>query len=238
MPTVREFITQSYRVISANSPTQTLHGDDFSLGLSILNQLLSAYSANGLLLTIAKTEQVTVNAGQAEIVCGPNSIVPAPDIATGRLAQLQYAWLLRDNVEYPLNETPKAEYLNSYKFQPLQGLPRLIMVFAETQVTRLRLYPAPDQQYELFIRGKFSLPKLSANDNLDGLPDYFYRFLMLAVPRDIAPFKGRMQAWTPDLEARYLEAKLDMEAASEVNLSINPVHHAGLSGASRVKAGI
>ena len=92
--TVRQFITQSYRLISASNPTVPLHGNDLEQGILILNELLDSYASTGLLLTIAKEVNVPLAVGQQEVVCGPLTAIPLPDITLGRLANLNEAWLL------------------------------------------------------------------------------------------------------------------------------------------------
>lgn len=61
--TVREFIFQMYRLISASNPTVPLHGDDQNLALMVMNQLISSYAATGLMLTIAQTVTCPIVAG-------------------------------------------------------------------------------------------------------------------------------------------------------------------------------
>lgn len=238
MPTVKEFITQSYQLISASSPTQSLHGNDFSNGLLILNQLLSSYASTGLMLTIAKTVQTTITNGQQNVICGPDTIIPTPQISIGRLANLNSAWLVLQGVTYPLIQKSRDEFLASFKYEPLSGLPRFIFVFQETEFSDLRLYPSPSQSYELFIRAKFELNQLEATDTMVDLPVYYYRYALLAVARDMALFKGRADAWTPQLEERYKEARDQMEAASEINLTITGETASLLNGAWRVRAGV
>ena len=65
--TVRQFVHQLYRLISASNPTIPLHGDDEKLAISVLNQILQSYASSGLMLTIAKTVSVPVNLGNREI---------------------------------------------------------------------------------------------------------------------------------------------------------------------------
>lgn len=65
--TVREFIFQMYRLISASNPTIPLHGDDEKLAILIMNQILKNYASSGLMLTIAKTVSVPVNLPQKYI---------------------------------------------------------------------------------------------------------------------------------------------------------------------------
>jgi hypothetical protein len=65
--TVREFVFQMYRLISASNPTIPLHGDDESLAIRVLNQMLNSYASSGLMLTIAQTVSVNINTPQNQI---------------------------------------------------------------------------------------------------------------------------------------------------------------------------
>ena len=238
MTTVRQFVTQCYRLISASNPTIPLHGDDLSLGITVLNQLMNAYASTGLMLTIAQTVSIPLSVNQQEVVVGPATFLPTPDIVLGRLANYDSAWLLLDGVTYPLIEQNRDAFLAAWKFDPLQGLPRFAIVYQDTQVTRIRIYPAPSQFFEFNLRGKFQLADLTSNDTLDGLPDYYTRYLLFALARDLSMYKGRADAWTPRLEQTYTEAKDVMESASEVNLSIVGERESLLNGSWRVKSGI
>ncbi len=159
-------------------------------------------------------------------------------IKEGRLANLDNSWLLLDGVTYPLIQKSRDEFLAAWKYEPLQGLPRFIITYPETTIVRAQIYPAPSQFFTFFARGKFQKTILTSNDTLEGLPDYFELFFLYAVAKYVSKFKGRGSAWTDDLEADYRELKNDMEAASEVNLSIAGDEQSLLNGAYRVRAGI
>ena len=238
MPTVREFIFQVYRLISEHNPTTPLHGDDQKLGIDILNKHLNSYASTGLLLTIAKTETISLTAGTSDVIVGPADYTPTPDITIGRLANLETAWLTLEGVNYPLVNQNRNIYNQAWKYEPLVGLPRFIIVFPETEVVRLRLYPSPDQTYDLSIRGKFQLTDLTSNDDMSSLPSYYYLYLLFATARDVAFFTGRAEAWTPPLADRLEELRLQMEAASEVNLDIAGDADNMLNGAALVKSGV
>lgn len=238
MATVREFITQAYRLINPSNPTVPLHGNDLSLGITVLNQLLQSYAATGLMLTIAKTETVPVIAGQEEVVCGPSTATPTPNITTGRLANLDSAWLLLDGVTYPLIDESRNEFLGAWKYEPLEGLPRFVILFADVDVVRLRLYPKPSQAYDFYVRGKFQLSELTSNDTMDVLPQYYIRYLLFATAKDVAMYKGRAEAWTDKLEVMLREATDVMVSASETNVAITGDRESLLNGAWRVIAGI
>ena len=238
MSTVREFVTQSYQLISAHNPTSPLHGSDLSLGITVLNQLLQSYASTGLLLTIAQTVSVPVAIGQEEVVCGPASFVPTPDITTGRLANLDSAWLDLDGVTYPLIDESRNDFLAAWKYQPLQGLPRFVIVFPDNEVVRLRLYPRPSQVYEFNIRGKFQLGELTSNDTMASVPQYYLRYLLFAAAKDIAMYKGRSEAWTDKLELMLQRATDDMVSASETNVAITGDRDSLLNGSWILRAGV
>lgn len=236
--TVRQFITQTYRLISASNPTVPLHGNDLEQGILILNELLDYYASTGLLLTIATTVSIPLTIGQMNVVCGPPTFVPTPDITLGRLANLDSAWLELDGVTYPLINKSRDEFLASFKYDPLLGLPRFIISYPDTEITTLRIYPAPSQFFQFNLRGKFQLTNLTSNDDISSLPAYYSRYLKFALAKDIAMYKGRADAWMPKLEQMLVDAQDRMEAASEVNLSITGDRASLLNGSWRVRAGI
>ena len=311
--TVREFIFDMYRLITASSPTVPLHGDDENLAIRTLNRILQNYASTGLLLTIAKTVTVDINMPVKEIyfvspdyigpvttqqeTCTLTAISPTfnvvdgsiysigdgvsgggipeltkilnivgnvitmsmnatltgasvltfsheiatPEIAyirEGRLANMDSAWLQLSGVTYPLIDKSRDEFLAAWKYEPLQGLPRFIITFPDTTFVRAQLYPAPSQFFQFFCRGKFQKLPLTSNDTLEGLPEYQVLYLLYAVAKYVSKFKGRSGAWTQDLEADYRELKMQMEAASEVNLSIAGDEQSLLNGAWRTRAGI
>ena len=236
--TVKGFVRDSYQIVSASSPTVPLHGDDMSKGVQFLNELLTAYSANGLMITIAKEITFTLPIGQEEVTFAAPDFIPTPDVTSGRLANLQNAWLSLDNVTYPLIIENRNTFFASYKYDPQLGLPRFVIVVNEVDVTRVRFYPAASQVYTVHMYGKFQLPVLTENDTMSILPSYYTRYLRLALAKDLAIYKGRIDAWTPRLEEMLVAATQDMQAVSSVNLNIETEQESYLNGAWRVRAGV
>ncbi len=236
--TVKAFVQDSIQIVSASSPTVPLHGNDVSKGIQFMNEWLEASSANGLMITIAKHITYNLTVGQEEVTFAAADYSPTPDVTIGRLANTQNAWLLLDGVTYPLIIENRNTFLASYKYDPQLGLPRFAIIYNETDVTRMRLYPAPSQFFELNVYGKFQLPLLGENDTMSILPTYYKRFLRFAVAKDFAVYKGRMEAWTPKLEDMLTAATQDMQAVSSVNLNIETEQESYLNGAWRVRAGV
>jgi hypothetical protein len=236
--TVKDFVSDSYQLISANSPTVPLQGNDNLKAIQFLNELLQDYSSSGLLLTIAKQVDFTVAIGQSEITFGSSDFLPTPDVTSGRLANLQNAWLTLDGVTYPLIDESRNVFLGSYKYDPQLGLPRFCIIYNETNLTRMRIYPGPSQVYDLHVYGKFELPLLTQNSTMAGLPNYYLRYLKFGLARDLAFYKGRANAWDQKLQGIYEEAKQNMTTASSVNLAINSANESYLNGAWRVRSGV
>ena len=241
MTTVRQFVRQSYRLINPSNPTQPLHGDDENIAIDVLNQLLESYASTGLLITIANTVSTIVNIGTQYVICADSTYIPLPNevlIPQGRMANITAAWLNLDGVDYPLIPESRDEFLASFKYFPLKGLPRYLIMYPETTLMRLQIYPAPSQAFTFFLRAKFQLAILTPNSTLDLLPAYYLRYLLFATAKDVAMYKGRADAWTPQLEQMLKDATDIMVSSSEVNLSITGDRASLLNGAWRVRAGI
>jgi hypothetical protein len=236
--TVKGFVQDAYQLVSANNPTVPLQGDDMQKGIQFLNELLQDYSSTGLLLTVAKTVQFTVAIGQSEITFGTPSQIPTPDVTSGRLANLINAWLTLEGVTYPLIDESRNVFLGSYKYDPQLGLPRFCIIYNETDLTRMRIYPGASQVYTLNVYAKFELAPLTQNSTMAVLPLYFSRYLKFALARDLAFYKGRSSAWDEKLKDMYTEAKQNMESVSTINLLIDSANESYLNGSWRVKAGI
>ena len=176
---VRDFVTDSYQIISAATPTVPLHGNDLSKGIALLNRLLNQYSATGLMITVSKKVEVIIGIGQGIITFAsaayiPDPIVPPYPIPTpippifpnppiplvttqGRLVNLENAWVTLDHVTYPLIDIARNEFMASYKFDTLLGLPRYIIVTPQTNITQVEVFPMPSQPYFLSVYGKFEV---------------------------------------------------------------------------------
>ncbi|HMH10570.1 MAG TPA: hypothetical protein VK553_07655 [Candidatus Nitrosopolaris rasttigaisensis] len=250
-PTVKHFVIDAYQLISANSPTVPLQGNDMSKGVQFLNELLLDYSSSSLMLTIAKKIELIAQIGQRFVTfAGPDFVPPTswvgnPDYGTtlptynaGRLSNLEDAWLELDGVTYPLIDEARGVFFGSYKFEPQLGLPRFAIITNDLDYTTMQLYPAPSQQYNLFIYGKFQLPSLTENSDMSLVPAYYYRYLKFALARDLAYYKGRSAAWTDKLELMFQEAKDNMESVSAMNLVIDSANESYLNGSWRLRAGV
>lgn len=236
--TVREFISDSYQIISPNTPTVPLQGNDQSKGLQYLNELIQYYSASGLLTPIPRQIYYELQINQGTITSGSPDFTPTPDLPYGRLANIENAWVELQGVSYPLIEESRHEFNASYKYSPLQGLPRFIIIYPETNLTRIQVYPAPSQVYNLYIYGKFEMPLLTLNSTLEDYPAYYIRFLRFALAQELAIYKGRIAAWTPQLQAKYDEAQDIIEGASSFNLDIQGDRDSMLNGKWRIISGI
>lgn len=236
--TVKDFVQDAYQLISANSPTVPLHGNDMQKGVQFLNELIKSYSSSSLLLTIAQKINFTLAIGQQFVTFGDPTYVPTPDVTVGRLSNLENAWLELDGVDYPLIDESRNVFFGSYKFEPQLGLPRFVIVTNDLNLTTMQFYPAASQQYNVFVYGKFEMPYLLENGTMANFPLYYYRFLKFALARDLAFYKGRSTAWTPALESMFQEARDEMESVSSMNLVIDSANESYLNGSWRVRAGI
>ena len=248
---VNDFVQDSYQLISASTPTVPLHGNDLQKGIQFMNELLNSYSASSLRLTIAQKVQLTVQINQLFVTFADAGFVAPSDWLTnpyygssppsysgGRLSNLENAWLSLDGVTYPLVDESRNVFFGSYKYFPQLGLPRFAIITNDLNYTTLQLYPGPSQQYDLWIYGKFELPYFVSGGTMGNLPLYYYRFLKMAVARELAFYKGRSSAWDEKLEVRYQELVDEMESVTTVNLAIDSANESYLNGSWRLRAGV
>lgn len=236
--TVKEFVYDSYKLVSSSSPTVPLHGFDCSDGVKILNRLFSAYSSSSLLTPIAQLVSTPLLTNQAFVTFGAPTYTPTPDVTIGRLSNLENAWINLDGLDYPLFDESRNVFFDSYKYFPLSGLPRYCIITNNVNLTTMQIYPKPSQFYTLFVYGKFELPLLIESGTMAIVPDYSLRFYQLALAKDLSLYKGRSEAWTPQLQDAYEEAKDWMEGASAINVAINSDDDSYLNGHWRVQAGV
>lgn len=249
--TVNDFIQDSYQLISANTPTASLQGNDLQKGIQFLNELIQSYGSDSLALTIAKKIELTVQIGQLFVTFADTGFVvptnwvgdPAygatlPSYSQGRLTNLERAWLNLDGVDYPLIDEDRGVFFGSYKYFPQLGLPRFAIITNDLDYTTMQIYPGPSQQYNLFIYGKFTLPLITSGSTLSTLPLYYKRYLKTALARELAFYKGRSSAWTEQLENRYQELRDQMENVSTMDLVIDSANESYLNGSWRLRAGI
>jgi hypothetical protein len=235
---VKDFIARSYQLVSASSPRVPLQGSDNVDSLFFFNKLLQYYSGTALMITVPKEINYNLSIGQQFVTFGDPTYVPTPDVTEGRLANLQNAWLLLDGVTYPLLEISRNVFYSSYKYFPLQGLPRFAIIQNQVDLTQMEIYPSPSQVFELIIYAKFQLGWMTQNADMSLIPQYCHRWLMFALAKDLAFFKGRSEAWTPKLQKELDDAEKDIIACSAINLTIQPEHDSYLNGSWRVRAGI
>jgi hypothetical protein len=203
------------------------------------------------MLTISKKIELTVQINQLFVTFADTGfIVPTswagnphygqtlPSYGQGRLTNLERAWLSLDGVTYPLIDESRGVFFGSYKYFPQLGLPRFAIVTNDLDYTTMQIYPGPSQQFNLWVYGKFSLPLITSGSTLNTLPLYYKRYLKTALAKELAFYKGRSSAWTPDLEARYQELRDQMESVSTMDLVIDSANESYLNGSWRLRAGI
>ena len=236
--TVKQFLEDSYQLVSASTPTTPLHGNDMSKGVQYMNQMLNQFAATGLLTTIAREIVFPLLNGQSILTFGSPTYIPTPDVIEGRPSNIQNMWLELDGVTYPLIMENRNVFYQSYKYEPQLGLPRFAIIQNQVDLTQIQFYPGASQGYNVHMYGKFQLPDLNINGTMALVPTYCIMFLQFAVAKYLAFFKGRSMAWTQALEDELMKLTKDIESVSSVNLNIETEQESYLNGAWRVRAGV
>ena len=164
-----ELISLSWYLSTIVSYTETVSGDQKTLGLELLNDLLAQPIANTSLIPYYGSYDFNTQAGVEEYFI-ENLIYP--ETVTYELS----------GVRYPLNSSTREEYFGQGRADTVQTLPSMYRFEQGTKDKKvgsyLYIYPLPDNIYAAVIWGKFSLQEVLPETDLSLHFDRNYRLYL------------------------------------------------------------
>lgn len=189
-----------------------------STGLELINEILGKLSADSIYLPYIKNIGFIMVPGKSTYTI--SDMVPA-DIVSDRIVDLQLANYSVQSVNYPLRIISEANFYNMVTLDNLQARPGLIFFRNDDLFSEIRLYPAPDQPYPCALRVKIMLNKLSQQDTLNELPDFYYGFLKYALGRKFISYYPSAN-WPAQNEQEYQDYYDILKNANPTDLTIRP----------------
>lgn len=178
MTTVRDLVKSSLRLIGVLGAGENMENDEATDALSVLNQMLSLWSADGNVLfnnsvdtkTLTTAYQYTMGIG-GDINTARPANIQAVTINTGGATTNLNIWRsdVYSTIEFPIQGTPEDIYVNS-------GFPLLT----------LSLNPKPVGGEVMTIYSQKPLTSLTLNDTLQ-LPDGYEMALRYNLAMYLAP---------------------------------------------------
>lgn len=166
MATVRDLITSSLRKLNIVGAGQNMTAEDATDGLSNLNQMLSAWSADGQVIFSRAVDSHPLVAGVQTITMGPGGTID-----TTRPTGITQATINLGVIVYQLNIWSQ-NTISTQSFPTLQGITSDIYVNNGNPLLTLQLYPVPIGGLTLNIYSMKALSTLGLNDTVDLPPGF------------------------------------------------------------------
>lgn len=179
MATARSIIEGAFRLCGINSPSIS----QLENALTVLNDMLSLWSAERLMVPYVVEESFTLTAGISIYTIGTGG-----DFDTVRPMRIVDAYL-RDssNIDYSVVTTMSLEEYNSIQDKNTQARPEKLYYSPEYPLGKIHFSSRPDQNYVFKI---FSWKPLNSFQDLDAninLPSEYIKTMRLSLAVELAP---------------------------------------------------
>jgi len=186
-------------------------------GIELINEILDNFSVDNIYIPYLTTLTFDFVGGQATYTF--SDIVTA-DVNTDRIIDLVFAnYTVSDQITYPLDIVSKANYYEMVRLQAFQTRPAICFLNKQAADSEVTFYPAPDQAYSCSLKVKRMLDSLSLEEDLDGLPPYYYGLLKAALARKFLMYYPSAN-WTPQAEQDYQDMYYNLKTGNETDITI------------------
>lgn len=185
--TASDIIRRALRAIgvlaSGESPDASMTTD----ALDSLNDLLSAWSIEKLMVFGLESEAFTLTPGQSAYTMGPTG-----DFDTARPTTIESAFVRDGGVDYVCSIITQGQYDGASVKTTQTDIPRALYVAAGFPLTTLNLYPAPGSAVDLHITSRKVLDALPSLTTALALPPGYERALRFNLAVELMPEYGVM----------------------------------------------
>lgn len=221
--TTNELIINSLYLLGELGVGESPDAFMLSTGLEILNEILDGFDADSIYIPYLTTLNFTLEVGKSTYSI--SDIVPA-DIRSDRVVDLSFANYIvpttgDTNLIYPMRIINKSQYYGVVRQNNLLARPGFILLDKQPTESFIIVYPAPDQPYPCILQAKVMINSLSANQNLDSIPPFYYGFLKYALAREFRSYYPSGN-WNETSEEKYQDYISTLKNANETDLTIRP----------------
>jgi len=223
MEKINDLLIYSLELCNVQNPEQRLNKDKEGRALRTLNSIILQLQSKGIYIPYFKNLEFTLLAGKNEYRVSRET---GADVDADKIISIDYANLDYVGRNWPFKILTDAQYYDRWKYTELKTTPHYVLLLNNPNSSDLLFYATPDIDYSFSCRGKFVLPKVELNSLLTDFPDYYVRFFVYAVARELSDiYSGK---WTDKHESEYQrvfkdvlrsndEKSLDIKTSSVLN---------------------
>lgn len=216
--TINDIIINAYNLIGEISPSEPIKADQMSRGLFLLNDLVASFSNAGVYIPFITKLEWILTPGQAEYRVS-DIITTSPDIQNNRIVSLEYVQVIQTTTSFPIKIIPRAEIFNNYFQVQLSTRPSYVYLDRQNLYDTIIFYPIPDYAYDAIARCKLILNQFEINQQLDNVPNYYYRFLRYALARELISYYPSSN-WNEQAESEYSRMLKAVTTSNDFDMTI------------------
>lgn len=201
MPTAIDIIKRSLQSINVLGTGEAPSADMAADGLNSLNDMLSSWSTQKLMVYELTLEGFSLVPGQAAYTIGPSG-----QFNTTRPTAIQNAYINWQGLDYPMGITTTQQY-DDIPLKTLETqMPCVLLVDAGWPLTTLKLWPTPsDSTARLFIESRKPFTAFASLPTQVNLPEGYARALRYNLALELCPEYGKEPS--PSLMRLAIESK-------------------------------
>lgn len=185
MTTARNIITRALRKNGVLTKNESPSGDEASEALATLNDMISSWSNDSLLIYARQSESFPLVSGQASYTIGSGG-----DFNTVRPLQILSAFIRVSNIDYDINIIRDVSFDQINQKNILNTYPDVLYYEVGVPLGTITLYPVPTTG-ALHIRSEKELQEFSTLDSVLELPAGWGRALVYNLSLELAPDYGQ-----------------------------------------------
>lgn len=214
--TSNQLIIRSLYLINEYSPNELPSAEDITEGLFFLNSILANMSGNGIFIPYVTSINFNTEANKQVYRMGTESTA---DINSTKLVEPFDAYIIYNSAQIPLEIIPHDRFFQLVRYPLTTTRPTQIFFQNDITGTQVYFWSTPDTVYPVYIRGKFALGNIIAQQDLSMVPDYYNHFLIYALARSLNSVFGA-DKWDEIRETEYQRAMGNITSQNDIDFSI------------------
>jgi len=205
MTTAREIITRAMQRAGILTKTETPSSDESGDALDTLNDMLSSWSNESLLIYTRAWENFTLTGGVGEYTIGSGATFD-----TTRPIFIAEAHVREGTSDFAMTIIDDTEYNKKIVEKSVSGMPYWLNYDNGYPTAKVRVWPVPSAAYTLFITSEKELTQFSLDDTVS-LPPGWKKALIYNLAIELSPDYG--QGVDPFVFKQANEAKANIKLA-------------------------
>lgn len=185
MTTARQIVRKAMQKAGILTKTEDPSADEASDALDALNNMLSSWSNDSLLIYARSWETFNLSGGVGEYTIGTGQT-----FNTSRPVFIPSAYVRQAQTDYNLSIVSDEVYNDYIMQKSTPGLPQFLSYDNGFPVGRIRVWPVPSTSYQLFLLMEKQLTQFALDDDAQ-LPPGWERALIYNLAVELAPEYGQ-----------------------------------------------